>query len=253
MFCPHCSKEVSEDQTFCQHCGLRIAEVAAAPVAGMHEKTPWEDREQQGFFGGLFKTLKQVLFSPGDFFKKMPVTGGLTDPLLYGLILGMIGTLFSYFWQITLHGVMQNFMTPQMLAASEYSVLQGASLALLAVFTPFLIILWLFILAGMLHLCLLMVQGARSGFEATFRVVAYSESPYLFLVLPFCGGLLAWIWSLVIIIIGFQHAHETTSGKAAFAVILPLLVCCGLVFAIAAVFMGAMVASFGSFGSMMNP
>lgn len=250
MFCPHCGKEVSEDQTFCQHCGLRIAEAVPAPLAEMREKTPWEDREQQGFFGGLFKTLKQVLFSPGDFFKKMPVTGGLTDPLLYGLILGMTGALFSYFWQITLHGVMRNFMTPQMLAVSEYSPFQGVGLALLAVCIPFLIILWLFILAGMLHLCLLMVQGAKSGFEATFRVVAYGESPYLFLVLPFCGGLLAWIWSLVIILIGLQRAHETTGGKAAFAVFLPLLLCCGLVIAMAVVFMGAMAASFGS---MMTP
>ncbi|OGW37420.1 MAG: hypothetical protein A2X58_05285 [Nitrospirae bacterium GWC2_56_14] len=254
MFCPHCGKEVSEGQTFCQHCGLRISEAAqaepVAPVAGMREKTPWEDREQQGFFGGLFKTLKQVLFSPSDFFKKMPVTGGLTDPLLYGLILGMIGAMFSYFWQITLHGAMQNFMTPEMLAATEYSPFQGASLAVLAVFTPFLIILWLFILAGMLHVFLLMVQGAKAGFEATFRVVAYSESPYLFLVLPFCGGFLAWIWSLVIILIGLQHAHETTGGKAAFAVFLPLFICCGLVIAIAAVFMGALMASFGS---IMNP
>jgi hypothetical protein len=33
-------------------------------------------------------------------------------------------------------------------------------------------------------------------------------------------------------------------------VFLPLLICCGLVIAMAAVFMGAMVASFGS---MMNP
>jgi len=253
MFCPHCGKEVSEGQSFCQHCGLRLSEAASAttaPVAGMREKTPWEDREHQGLFGGLFKTLKEVLFSPADFFKKMPVTGGLTDPLLYGLILYMTGAMFSYFWQIALHGVMQNYMTPEMLAASEYSVFKGAGLALLAVCTPFFIILWLFILAGMLHLFLLLVQGAKSGFEATFRVVAYSGSPFLFLVLPFCGGFLAWIWSLVIMLIGFQHAHETTGGKAAFAVFFPLIICCGLVVALTAVFMGAMVASFGS---MMNP
>ncbi len=255
MFCPHCGKEVSEGQAFCQYCGLRLFEASPEPApigpgAGMRGKTPWEDREQLGFFGGLFETLKQILFSPGEFFKRMPVTGGLTDPLLFGLIFGMTGALFSYFWQIALHGVMRNFMTSEMLAVSESSLFQGASLALLALCAPFLVILWLFMLAGMLHLFLLMVQGAKQGFEATFRVVAYSEAPYLFLVLPFCGGLLAWVWSLVLILTGLQHAHETTGGKAAFAVFLPFLICCGLVLTIAVVFMGAMAASFGS---MMTP
>ncbi len=52
MFCPHCGKEISEGQAFCQHCGSQISEAApvlAAPVAGMREKTPWEDREHAGF------------------------------------------------------------------------------------------------------------------------------------------------------------------------------------------------------------
>lgn len=250
MFCPHCGKEVSEGQAFCQYCGLRISELPLASAAAAREKTPWEDREQQGFFNGLFKTVKEVLFEPAVFFERMSVSGGLTDPLLFGLIIGMVGAMFSYFWQIALQGAMQNFMTQEMQAASQYSMLQGAGMALLAACTPFLIIIWLFIASGMLHLFLLMVQGGKAGFEASFRVVAYSQSPYLFLALPFCGGLIAWVWSLVIIIVGLKHAHGITGGKAAFAVLFPFVLCCGIAVAMIAVFMGALAASFGS---MMHP
>ena len=72
----------------------------------------------------------------------------------------------------------------------------------------------------------MMVKGARNGFEATFRVVAYGYSANIFLVVPFCGGLLAGVWAIILYIIGLREAHETTGGKAALAVFLPVVVCC---------------------------
>ena len=161
MFCPHCGKEIADGQVFCQHCGARLAETA--PISGGREKTYWEDRESKGFISGLYATLKDVLFSPSVFFKRMPVTGGLTDPLLYALIIGMVGLIFSYFWQILLKGAMQGMMLPGMRAAAEQNIFRGIGMAVLAFLSPFLIILGLFIGSGILHVCLMLVKGARSG------------------------------------------------------------------------------------------
>jgi len=250
MFCPHCGKEIAEGQVFCQHCGAKLAE--AAPISGPREKTEWEDRESKGFLGGLYTTLKDVLFRPSGFFKRMPVTGGLTDPLLYALIIGMVGLIFSYFWQILLQGAMQGMMLPGMKAAAEQNMFRGIGLAVLAFFSPFLIILVLFIGSGILHVCLVLVRGARSGFEATFRVVAYGYSTYILLVIPFCGGLIAGVWAVVLAIIGLREAHETTGGKAAFAVFLPVVVCCGLFLVAIAMFMGAAALSLGTIVQMQK-
>jgi hypothetical protein len=250
MFCPHCGKEIAEGQIFCQHCGARLAE--PAPVAGGREKTPWEDREARGFFSGLFTTVKDTLFRPSEFFRKMPVTGGLTDPLLYALIIGMAGLMFSYFWQILLQGAMQDAMLPGMKAVAGQHMLRGIGMAVLAFFSPFLVILGLFILSGVLHLFLMMVKGARYGFEATFRVAAYGSSANLFLVIPFCGGLLAGVWAIVLTIIGLREAHETTGGKAAVAVFFPVVVCCGLTLVAIALFMGAAAASLGTMMQMQK-
>jgi hypothetical protein len=252
MFCPHCGKEVTEGQIFCQHCGARLAgEAASAPVTGGREKTPWEDREVRGFFGGLFKTLNETLFRPSEFFKKMSVTGGLTDPLLYALIIGMVGLMFSYLWQISLKSAMHDMM-PGMQAAAGQHMFQGVGMAILAFFSPFLIILGLFVSSGILHVFLMMVKGARAGFEATFRVVAYGYSANIFLIIPFCGGLLAVVWAVVLYIIGLKEAHEITGGKAAFAVFLPLIVCCGLITIAIAMFMGLAAASLGTFMQMQK-
>ncbi len=253
MFCPQCGKEIVEGQAFCKHCGASLAGPAPgqSPAEEGRQKTPWEDRENIGFLKGFFTTAKNVLFSPSVFFKKMPVQGGLIDPLLFALILGMTGFMFLYFWDILLHDGMRNFMTPEMKAAAGQYRFQGIGLALLAFLAPVLIIIGLFILSGILHVFLMMVNGARAGFEATFRVVAYGYSINIFFVaIPVCGIFIAGVWAIVLMIIGLKEAHQTTGGKAAVAVFSPFLVCCGLLIAASLLFMGAIAASFGAMMQM---
>jgi hypothetical protein len=246
MFCPQCGKEVAEGQVFCQQCGARLVPDREGPSSsGGRTRTPWEDRENTGFVGGLYRTLKEVLFSPAKFFRTMPVTGGLSEPLLYALIVGTMGLMCLYLWDILLHDPMQSFMTPEMRAAAGRAALRGGS-TLTAVIIPFLLIVWLFIISGMLHLFLLLVRGAKGGFEATFRVVSYGISPFLCMVIPVCGMFITWLWGMTIVIIGLREAHETTGGKAVVAVFFPLILCCAVATVLIAIFMGALVASFGS-------
>jgi hypothetical protein len=253
MFCPHCGKEIADGQAFCQYCGGKIEEAGVAgsmPGGSGRSKTPWEDRQALGYPNGLFRTLKETLFNPSNFFRKMTVTGGLADPLIYAMIIGMSGLMFFYFWDILLHAPMQNFMTPELRAASERGMFNSLGTSFAAILTPFLLILWLFVVSGMLHVFLLMVGGAKAGFEATFRVVSYGISPFILFIIPVCGMPIVWLWTMTIAIIGLREAHGTTSGKAAVAVLFPLIFCCGLIILAVALFMSAVAASFGDFFRM---
>ncbi len=252
MFCPHCGKEIGEGHVFCQHCGMSLAqsEPGPLPTTGGRTKTSWEDRQTTGFFTGILTTLKESLFTPSDFFRKMPVTGGLTNPLLFALIIGMVGAMSFYFWQILLKGIMQNFMPPGIMPPAGQQALQDTSLFFNAFFTPFFIIASIFIFSGILHMFLLLVKGARAGFEATFRVVAYGYSANILFLIPGCGSFIAMIWAIALAIIGLREAHEISGGKAAFAVFFPLLCCAGLFILIAVLFMGAFVASFATMMQM---
>jgi hypothetical protein len=46
-------------------------------------------------------------------------------------------------------------------------------------------------------------------------------------MIPVCGGLIAAVWGLVVNCIGLARAHETDTGRAVLAVMLPVIVCCG--------------------------
>ena len=71
--------------------------------------TPWERRDQIGIAAGLVETTTQVLSRPEAFFQAMPVSGGLTSPLLYGLLIGYVGlvasTLYSLVFNLTFGGL----------------------------------------------------------------------------------------------------------------------------------------------------
>jgi hypothetical protein len=243
MFCPHCGKEIAENQAFCQFCGGTLT--LTAPGTG-RSKTAWEAEATQWTFGGLVTTLKGSLFNPSEFFRTMNVAGGLTGPMLYAMIVGMAGIMLLYFWQIVLRDTYPASLSSSIQGTAGINMFTGVSMGVMAVVTPFLIIAGLFLGSGMLHLLLLMVRGSKNGFEATFRVMAYAYGSNIFMAVPFCGGFIAALWNIVVVIIGLKEAHGTSGGKAAFAVLFPVLLCCAVAVLFSILVLGTVAASFGT-------
>ncbi len=192
--------------------------------------TPWERREQIGFVAGLVETTQQVLTGPEAFYRAMPVTGGLTAPLLYGLLISYVGlvasTLYSLVFNVTFGGL--GGLARQSGALERFAPFLegGASLVYNLVFGPVIITVVLFVWSGILHLMLLLLGGARRDFEATFRVFGYAQASSILQILPVCGGIAAFVFSVVLQVIGLAHAQQITKGKAAAAVLIPMLVVC---------------------------
>lgn len=239
--CPHCQQTLPEPSpATCPHCGgvLDASVPAATPGA------PWERRESLGFFTALVETVRESLFSPTEFFRKLSPRGGIGAPLLFAVIVGYVGQLVANLYQLILHLVVGGFgreaagMPPPVRHLLEYA--QGFGGFLVALLLGWLFVaIFLFIWSGIVHLLLLLFGGARRDFEATFRVVAYSESALLFQIVPFCGGLIALVYSLILNIIGLSEVHGIGKGKAAAAVLVPLLLCCCCVAAVLLLAFGA--------------
>jgi len=204
---------------------------AIAPVAGTSASPaprsglPWDQRLSKGFFTAFIETLQMVLTRPADAFTAMKTEGGLGDPLIYALIGGCVGGAVSFLFSIGLQSV--GLFGHQRNAVATMAGLGIGSFAFL-ILLPVLITVGLFVGAGIIHLCLMIVGGANKTFETTFRVLAFSHgSTGPLQIIPLCGGAVAGVWALVVNCIGLARAHETTTGRAVLAVFMPLIVCCG--------------------------
>ncbi len=195
-------------------------------AASVRTGLPWDNRHTLSFFNALFDTVVMVLTKPVQAFGVMSREGGLLDPLLYALIGGTVGSLVS---------IAFSFFMPALGALgggqgglAALGVMGGSSIFFL-VLMPFFVVLGTFILAGLFHVCLLVVGGAKQPFETTYRVVCYaSGSANWIQVIPFCGGFIAGLYTLVLDCVGLARAHETDTWRAVVAVALPIIICCGL-------------------------
>ncbi|MGH7459212.1 MAG: YIP1 family protein [Longimicrobiaceae bacterium] len=175
--------------------------------------------------GSLWETWRDSTFRPSRFFAQLPPRNGYLAPVGYLLIVSVIGALFTLFWQVLFASAGVAFLTGG-LGRGENPFLD----ALLSFFlTPFAVLLLLFVWGAIVHLLLKVASGAQGGFQATIRAVCYSAGPSLFAIIPVLGGLAGVVWSIVLEIIGLRQVHRTSSGKAAFAVLLPLFGCLTLV------------------------
>jgi hypothetical protein len=102
------------------------------------------------------------------------------------------------------------------------------------VILPFAVTVGLFIWSGILHLILIIFGWNKENYESSFRLVAYSDGPSFFKIIPIVGDIVSVVWQVVLVIIGIREVHKTTTGKAVLVVLLPLLAfclcCCGIIF-----------------------
>jgi hypothetical protein len=189
---------------------------------------PWED-PSRSWFDGLVATVRLLATAPSEAFRGMPPSGGIGRPLSFAIVIGWLGIAAGMAWNVLFQGMWLPFMeSVEDLAGmgAMYGLTIGWSL-FIAILAPLFITVFVVVAAAVLHLMLLML-GASGGFEATLRVVCYTQTAQLAGLIPCCGGIIGFVWTIVLYVIGFSTAHRITQGTALIAVLLPLVLCCAL-------------------------
>jgi hypothetical protein len=249
MICPQCAFEQPETNV-CVKCGLEFARYEAyKEMASSQEQAQAVPLEKEaatenevGFFGAFFRTTKNVLFSPVQFFRKSSAGEGYGFPLIYGLITGIIGMGGGTVWYYILAEQVRqlfNFWTPPDIPYSFE--LFAATLVL-----PLAVLIFLFLGTAVTHICLIIVGGNKMGFGQTFRAVAYSYGAQLFGIIPVIGWIIGNFYTLILVIIGIKEGHGISTARSILAVLFPLIVVL-ILLVIAAIFIPLFVGSLGIF------
>jgi len=198
----------------------------------VEQSAPFAERARRGFFHSFAETWKLAAVEPARFFRQVRVSES-RSAVLFGALALTLGNwaalVFSYLTAnatVNLVGQITRRVDGRVDTLPLTQLIQGLTLRSFigqAIATPLLAFIAVYLTAAVFHLLLLVVRGAPRGFDATLTVVGYASGIFLIRALPVCGGLIAMVWFAVAAIQGLGEAQRSGSGKAAFAVLLPVL------------------------------
>ena len=183
---------------------------------------PWESKSG-GMLASLFKTIKQVLFSPGDFYSRLKPHGNAAYPISFAVLTSIVPYLVTLFFQFSLFAPSLNQLND---IGIPLEALAGPVLFIgVAILLPILLVISLYLGAAVIHVSLIIVFGRNERFPATFRVLAYTSAAQIWSIIPFVGPLASCIWALVLSVVGLSKVHHISKTRAFFALfLLPIVI-----------------------------
>jgi hypothetical protein len=198
-----------------------VTETAEAPAP---PSFPWPPEENGSIAEAYVRTWRESAFHPTAFFRAMPRNRGIGEALLYYLPLGVAAAGINLFWRAVLGPIDlgENEAWARLMRDSD-TPLQDFLIS------PVYLLLALFLASAVTHVCLKILGASHHGFRTTTRVFCFGYSPVLLAIVPRMGGFIALVWMVVLAIIGLREAQETTTGRAAAAVLMPVILIGGFV------------------------
>lgn len=190
---------------------------------------PWDRRGETGAVSALLETVRLFVTAPAEGYRRTLERGDYAGPLIFAVVVGFVGAVANQVWGLLFSASMFSYLPSDLQDQLGLFAMTGMSTLIGLLLAPLFIAIGVFIWSAILHLCVMIVGGlseSSSGFEGTFRVICFASVAQLANVVPFFGGLIGLVWSLILLIIGLAILHRTSHGRAFFAILIPILVCC---------------------------
>jgi len=204
--------------------------------------------EPQTWYQLAYEILKRVLFSPSRFFSEMPSQGGTGYALTFALLVHWIGTLANFFWE-NLFGTDWEDAIKQF---QKYSG-QTGSLDILekikepnvqlflklgpVLADPLILAFKISTAAVIIYVAIrLLVDAGKDGaprehrLETVLKIQSYSYLAGIFLVIPFIGNFIAYVWGFIILVQGIKKVYHVSTMRSLVIVSFPALLLAGLLF-----------------------
>ncbi len=169
---------------------------APIPAPAPQAPVPWEDPELSGR-AGFLRTLREVLFEPGEFFQRLG-GGGWSEPLAFALIVSAIGLLGALFWQLPF--MAQSGMTREV----QVALMAG---------TPVLVLINLGV-GGVCWWGSVALTGTGRDFTPAWRIFCYAQGAMALGLIPIFGTAVGGIWVLALLYRGVKQVYGMSTGGA---------------------------------------
>ena len=184
---------------------LNWAETEAEPVVAV-ATIPWEDPDLP-LVSAWWRTAFQIIRRPQQFFRQLPLQGGLADPLGFALLLGSLGLWASLCWQLLWPEATSGLILSRIL--ENLTEQQANPLVLVG----FFFLIPLVVVGEQFFLSLLLAAAGKLvkrdfTFEGAFRLLAYSNAAFIFNLIPWVGFWLGSLYHFVLLIKGFYYSQS---------------------------------------------
>lgn len=149
----------------------------------------------------ILEKARTVLTAPEDFYRQMPKSGGLLDPILFLIVMAVVGAIIL---------VLCGFMGLGPMGALGVGI--GSLL-----FMPVMAVIGSFI-GGAIMFVIWKLMGTQENFETSYRCVAFASAIYpvsaLVGLIPYLGSIVGIAWGFYLMFIATKEVHHLNEKTA---------------------------------------
>jgi hypothetical protein len=168
----------------------------------MDEGKATTDAAMKERWTAILNTAIKVITNPAEFFRGMAKSGGFVDPLIFMVVMGVIG------------GIVQAIAGLFRLGMGRYA---GAGALTYIAIMPIGIAIGGFIGALILFV-IWKLMGSQESYETAYRCGAYSAAivPITMIIglIPYVGGLITMAWGVYLLVMASVEVHKIAAKTA---------------------------------------
>lgn len=161
------------------------------------------------------KTCKEVILTPSDFYRRMPTSGGYSEPIIFAatsLIIGLLLEAIVSYGMFTF-GIHSSILTFGMEVSkfdfsTFYQMIELFFISFAAIFVGSIVLNFLYTMLG-----------GTGSYEGTVRFLSYGYAVNIISWIPLLN-LIIIIYALYLSVLGGSSVHNVSMGRSAIIIVL---------------------------------